>query len=73
MKKCTRGNKHQIICRKQDQQSGSRNHTIRIAKSKINLKNEDSLMDLWNSIKHINICVIGVPEGGERERDKKHI
>ena len=30
-------------------------------------KNEDSLTDLWD-IKHINIHVIGVPEGKEREK-----
>ena len=26
-------------------------------------RNEDSLRDLWGSIKHTNICIIGVPEG----------
>ena len=31
-------------------------------------RNEDSLKDLWNNIKHNNILIIGVPEGGERER-----
>ena len=31
-------------------------------------RNEDSLRDLWDSIKHRNICIIGVPEGEERER-----
>ena len=24
--------------------------------------NEDSLRDLWDNIKHTNICIIGVPE-----------
>ena len=32
-------------------------------------RNKDSLRDLWDNIKHNNICVIGVPEG-EREREK---
>ena len=32
--------------------------------------NEDSLRDLWDNIKHNNICIIGVPEGEERERDR---
>ena len=31
-------------------------------------RNEDSLRDLWNNIKHTNICIVGVPEGGEREK-----
>ena len=34
-------------------------------------RNEDSLRDLWGSIKHTNICIIGVPEG--RERDRKDL
>ena len=25
-------------------------------------RNEDSLKDLWNNIKCINICIIGIPE-----------
>ena len=29
---------------------------------------EDSLRDLWDNIKRNNICIIGVPEGEERER-----
>ena len=29
-------------------------------------RNEDSLRDLWDNIKHTNICIIGVPEGKER-------
>ena len=29
------------------------------------MKNEDSLRDLWDNIKHINIHIIGVPEGEE--------
>ena len=31
-------------------------------------RNEDSIRDLWDNIKHTNICIIGVPEGRERER-----
>ena len=31
-------------------------------------RNEDSLRDLWNNIKHNNIRIIGVPEGAEREK-----
>ena len=32
-------------------------------------RNEDSLRDLWDNIKHTNILIIGVPEG---EREKVH-
>ena len=31
-------------------------------------RNEDSLRDLWDNIKHNNIHIIGVPEGEEREK-----
>ena len=34
-------------------------------------RNEDSLRDLWDNIKHNNICIIGVPEGEEREKGPK--
>ena len=29
-------------------------------------RNEDSLRDIWDNIKHTNIHIIGVPEGEER-------
>ena len=32
-------------------------------------RNEDSLRDLWDNIKHNNICIIGVPEE-EEERER---
>ena len=31
-------------------------------------KEEDCLWDLQDNIKHTNICIIGVPEGEEREK-----
>ena len=34
-------------------------------------KNEDSLRDLWDNNKCTNICIIGVPEGGERQRKRQ--
>ena len=34
-------------------------------------KNEDSLGDLWDNIKHTNICIIGAPEGEQREKGPK--
>ena len=30
--------------------------------------NEESLRELWDTIKHMNIHIIGVPEGEEREK-----
>lgn len=30
-------------------------------------KNEQSLKDMWDIITHTNICIMGVPEGEERE------
>ena len=31
-------------------------------------KNEESLRELWDNVKCTNICIIGVPEGEEREK-----
>ena len=33
-------------------------------------QNEGSLRDLWDNIKCNNICIIRVPEEGERERER---
>ena len=33
-------------------------------------KNEDSLRDLWNNIKHTNIHIIGFSEGEEKGSEK---
>ena len=30
--------------------------------------NEESLRELWDNVKCTNICIIGVPEGEQRER-----
>ena len=35
-------------------------------------RNEDSLRDLWDNIKHNNICIIGDPEG-QREKEPEKI
>ena len=42
-------------------------------KEKIMKKTEESLRDLWVDIKHTNICIIGVPEGEEREKGPEKI
>ena len=36
-------------------------------------RNEDSLRDLWNNIKHNNFRSIGIPEGEEREKGPEKI
>ena len=36
-------------------------------------RNEDSLRDLWDNIKHTNIHIIGVPEGQERKDPRKYL
>ena len=30
-------------------------------KKKKKKRNEDSLKDFWDNIKHVNVCIIGVP------------
>ena len=36
-------------------------------------RNEDSLRDLWDNIKHTNIRIVGVPAGEEREKGPEKI
>ena len=36
-------------------------------------RNEDSLRNLWDNIKHTNNHIIGVPEGEEREKEVEKI
>ena len=36
-------------------------------------RNEDSLRDLWDNIKHNNIRIVGVPEGEERNDQRKYL
>ena len=36
-------------------------------------RNEDSLRDFWDNMKHSNIRIIGVPEGEEREKGPEKI
>ena len=36
-------------------------------------RTEDSLRDLWDHIKHINIQIIGVPEEGEEKKGYEKI
>jgi len=36
-------------------------------------RKEDSLRDLWDNTKHMNICIIGVPEGEDRDKGPEKI
>ena len=36
-------------------------------------RNENTLREHWDNIKHTNIRIIGVPEGEEREKGRKKI
>ena len=36
-------------------------------------RNEDSLRERWDNVKHTNIRIIGVPEGEEREKGTEKI
>lgn len=36
-------------------------------------KSEQSLRDLWDTIKQTGICIVGIPDGGQRERGSKNI
>ena len=40
---------------------------------KKNKKNEDSIRDLWDNNKCTSICIIEVPEGGERKDLRKYL
>lgn len=42
------------------------NHLIGTIKGQTIFKNESSLRDLWDTIKHTNISTVDVPEGQER-------
>ena len=35
--------------------------------------NEESLRELWDNVKRSNNCIIGVPEGEEREKGTEKI
>ena len=56
-----------------DKWPGGENGEITAAEQNIEKRmkrNEDSLRDLWNNIKHTNIHIIGVSEGEEKGSEK---
>ena len=40
---------------------------------KIMKRNEDSVGDIWDNIKHTNICIIRIPEKEEKEKGPEKI
>ena len=36
-------------------------------------RNKDSLWDLWDNFKCTNICIIGMPEGEEKEKGPENV
>ena len=42
-------------------------------KKKERERTEESLRDLWDNIKHTNICIIGVPENREKKGQRKYL
>ena len=48
-------------------------HSIRIAKGKKIQKNEDRLRSPWDTSKHTNIQIIGVPEREEEEQEIENL
>ena len=42
-------------------------------KEKKNFKNENSLRDLWDNIKCVNICIIGLSEGEESQQGTENL
>ena len=42
---------------------------IKTTRRKKNKKIKDSVNSLWDNLKHYDICIIGVPEGEEKEQE----
>ena len=36
-------------------------------------KHESNIRDLWDNIKQVNLCIIGIPEGEEKEKGMENI
>ena len=32
------------------------------------MKNESNIRDLWDNVKHVNLCILGIPKGEEIEK-----
>uniref|UniRef100_A0A8D1DS07 L1 transposable element RRM domain-containing protein n=2 Tax=Sus scrofa TaxID=9823 RepID=A0A8D1DS07_PIG len=51
----------------------SRNYECRTKREKRLITIEESLRELWDNVKRTNICIIGVPEGEEREKGTENL
>ena len=65
---------HSRITEAEQQVSDMKDRMVEITAAKQNIEkrmkiNEDSLRDLWDNIKHTNICIIG----SQKERERKHL
>ena len=68
---------HSRITEAEEQVSDMKDRMVEITAAGQNIekrmkRDEDSLRDLWDSIKHRNICIIGVPEE-ERKDLRKYL
>ena len=69
---------HSRITEAEEQVSDMKDRMVEITAVKQNIEkrmkiNEDSLRDLWDNIKHTNILITGVPEGGEKKDLRKYL
>ena len=46
---------------------------MRTVDRKPNEKHESNIRDLWDNIKQANLCIIGIPEGEEKEKGIENI
>ena len=56
-----------------DKGPGGQNGGNHYCRAEYGEKDEDSLRDLWNNIKHPNSRITGVPEGEQREKGPEKI
>ena len=57
--------------RRSEKQTDNEEHICDL-KDRIMGENESNIQDLWDSLKCSNLCIIGVPEGEERENGIKN-
>ena len=42
-------------------------------KTESQMKNERNTRDLWDNIKHANLCIIGIPEKDDKEKGIENV
>lgn len=52
-----------------DQRTGRKSERNYSSWPETHFKNEDSLRNLWDSIKYTNFCMVGIPEGEKKVRE----